>query len=133
MSSLQLLNSTFKRICDFTEKCGFKIRDNEIGVAFYFYPNLKLFNYDWLWKNKKDMLLGGRINDYDIESSLFSVIISRYEYFKKFNIKNTEPLLEPLSAQHISENTSKFIDMCRYLKDCSCLEELVIKMDLLGI
>jgi hypothetical protein len=128
MNSSQLLNSTFKRICDFTEKCGFKIRNTEYGIAFYFYPDSKLLNYTWMWKNKKEMLLGRRINDYDIESSLFSLSISRYKYFKRHNIKNSEPLSEP-----ISENTSKFIDICRFLAECSSVEEVALKMDLIGI
>jgi hypothetical protein len=129
MNSLQLLNSTFKRICAFVEKSGFKIRNIEYGIAFYFYPDSKLLNYTWIWKNKKEMLLGRRINDYDdIESSLFSLSISRYNYFKRHNIKNSEPLSEP-----ISKNTLNFINVCSFLKSCDSVEELAIKMDLMGV
>jgi hypothetical protein len=103
------------------------------GVIFYYYPDTKLFNYTWTWKNKKEMLLGRKINDYIINDyilthSLFSHLIARYEYIKLYNINNTEPISEP-----ISETTLDFINACRSLKDCSCLEELVIKMDLMGI
>jgi hypothetical protein len=128
MNSSQLLNSTFKRICVFVEKSGFKIRNVEGCVAFYFYPDAKLSYYTWIWKNKKELMLGRRINDYEIESSLFSLLISRYEYLKRYNIKNTEPVSEP-----ISETASNFIDVCRVLKSCNFIEELAIKMDLMGI
>ena len=128
MNSSQLLNSTFKRICVFVEKCGFKIRNMKGCVAFYFYPDAKLSYYTWIWKNKKEMLLGRKINDYDIENSLFSLLISRYEYIKRYNIKNPEPISEP-----ISETTSNFVDVCRVLNCCDSIEELVIKMDLIGV
>jgi hypothetical protein len=128
MNSLKLLNSAFKRICNFVEKGGFKIRNVKGGVAFYYYPDTKLFNYTWIWKNKKEMLLGRKINDYILTYSLFSRLNARYEYIKRCNINNTEPVSEP-----ISETTLDFINACRCLKDCSCLEELVIKMDLMGI
>jgi hypothetical protein len=129
MSSSQLLNSTFNRICVFTEKCGFKIRNMEGGcVAFYYYPDTKLSNYTWIWKNKKELMLGRILNDYDIETSVFSKIISRYEYIKRYNINNTEPISEP-----ISETTSNFIDVCRFLNGCHSIEELALKIDLMGI
>ena len=128
MSTSNLLNSTFKRVCVFIEKNGFKIRNVEYAVAFYFYPDAKLFNYTWMWKNKKDLMLGRRINDYDIESSLFSLLIKSYEYIKRYNINNPE-----LVSELISENTSDFINTCRYLEYCNSIEELTIKMDLIGI
>jgi hypothetical protein len=128
MNSSQLLNLAFKRICVFVEKSGFKIRNVQGGVAFYFYPDAKLSYYAWIWQNKKELMLGRRVNDYDIECSLFSNLISRYEYFKRYNIKNTEPISEP-----ISENTSNFINVCRVLNGCDSVEEFTIKMDLMGI
>lgn len=129
MSSSQLLNSTFKRICVFVEKSGFEIRNTEFGVAFYLDPNAELAYYTWLWRNKKELMLGGCIiNDYDIESSLFSKIINRFAYIKRYNINNPEPVSEP-----ISETTSNFIDVCRFLSGCYSIEEVAIKMDLMGI
>jgi hypothetical protein len=81
-----------------------------------------------MWKNKKEMLFGHKVNDYDIDTSLFSKIISRYEYIKRYNINNSEPISEP-----ISKYTSNFIDVCRFLNGCDSVEELIIKMDLMGI
>ena len=112
MSPSQLLDSTFKRICIFAEKSGFKIRNVEGCVAFYFNSNSKLCNYVWRWKNKKDLMLGNKI-DCDYENSLFSMLIYRYEYIKRHNIKNSEPISEP-----ISENALNFINVCRFLNDC---------------
>jgi hypothetical protein len=123
MSLSQLLNSTFKRICVFAEKSGFKILDAEFGVAFYFYPDAKISNYDWVWVNKKELLLGS-----NHAYSLFSVLITRYEYTKRYNIKNTEPISEP-----ISENTLNFINVCEFLNRCGSIEEIALKMDLMGI
>jgi hypothetical protein len=120
----KILNSTFKRICNFVEKSGFKIRNLGYGFTFYFHPDAKVFNYTWMWKNKKDLMLGYRINNYDIESSLFSLLIKRYEHIKRYNINNPEL---------ISENTSDFINMCRFLEGCNSIEELVLKMDLMDI
>jgi hypothetical protein len=128
MSSSQLLNLTFNRICVFVEKSGFKIRNMKDGVTFYYYPGNKVYNYDWMWKNKKEILLGRKINDYDIEPSLFSLLITRYEYTKRYNIKNSEPVSEP-----ISETTSNFIDVCRFLIGSDSIEELALKLDLMGI
>lgn len=129
MNSSQLLNSTFKRICVFVEKSGFEIRNTQFGIAFYSEPNAALAYYTWLWKNKKELIIGGRfINDYDNESSLFSKIINRFEYIKRYNINNPEPVSEP-----IYETTSNFIDVCRFLNGCDSIEEVALKMDLMGI
>jgi hypothetical protein len=128
MISSQLLNSTFKRICDFIEKSGFKTRNTSFGIALYYDKNIKVNYHLWVWVNKKELLLGSNINGHSHVYSLFSSIIARYEYFKKFNIKNAEPLTEP-----ISENTLNFINVCRFLNDCNSIEELTIKMDLMGI
>ena len=125
MNSSQLLNSIFKRICDFTEKCGFKIRKEKTIIEFYFNPNAKKYNYFWMWRNRKELLLGYK--KFGI-TSLFSSIIARYEYFKTYNIKNSEPLSEP-----ISKNTSNFINVCRVLNGCHSVEEVALKMDLIGI
>ena len=125
MSSSQLLSSTFKRICVFAEKCGFKIRKEKAIIKFYFNPNAKNYNYDWAWRNRKELLLG--CNKFDI-LSLFSCVITRYQYFKRYNIKNTEPISEP-----ISKNTLNFIDVCGFLNGCNSLEEVALKMDLIGI
>ena len=128
MSSSQLLNSTFKRICAFVEKSGFEIRNTGFGVAFYLEPNAEQAYYTWLWKNKMELMIGRNMNDYDIESSLFSKLILRYEYIKRYNINNPEPVSEP-----ISETTSNFIDVCRFLNGCHSVEEVDIKMDLMVI
>jgi hypothetical protein len=121
MSSSQLLDSTFKRICTFVEKCGFKILKEKTIIKFYFNPNAKKYNYDWVWRNRKELLLG--CNKFGI-LSLFSCVITRYQYFKRYNIKNTEP---------ISENTSNFINVCRVLNGCHSVEEVALKIDLMGI
>jgi hypothetical protein len=118
-----LINSTFKRICDFVEKSGFKIRNTDFGIAFYFYPDAKVSNYDWVWVNKKELLLGS-----NHVYSLFLCIFSRYKYITRYNIKNTEPISEP-----ISENTLNFINVCEFLNGCDSIEELAMKMNLMGI
>ena len=125
MSSSQLLNSTFKRICVFAEKCGFKIRKEKTIVEFYFNPNAKTYYYDWTWRNRKELLLGCK--KFGIPS-LFTNIIARYEYFKKYNIKNTEPISEP-----ISESTSNFINVCKFLNGCDSVEEVAFKMNLISV
>lgn len=125
MSSSQLLDSTFKRICAFVEKCGFKILKEKTIIEFYFNPNAKKYNYTWMWRNRKEVLLGCK--KFDI-LSLFAHIIVRYERFKKYNIENSEPLSEP-----ISETTSNFINVCRVLNGCHSIEEVALKMDLIGI
>ena len=125
MSSSQLTNLTFKRICAFAEKCGFKIQNVKGDVAFYYRPHTKLFDYVWRWRNRKELLLG--CNKFCIHS-LFSLLISRYEYIKCYNIKNSEPISEP-----ISKNTSNFINVCRVLNGCDSVEEVALKMDLMGI
>ena len=86
---------------------------------------LKKYNWVWTWRNKKELLLG--CNKFNIPS-LFSCVIVQYQFFKKYNIKNTEPLSEP-----ISKNTLNFIDVCGFLNGCNSVEEVALKMDLIGI
>ena len=123
MNSSQLLNSTFKRVSNFIEAHNFKLRRLSNGdYAFYLnHPDSKLHYYDWAWINKKELLFG---NNNDNVYSLFDLVCRRKKYYDSLNIKPKE---------FFSENELKFIDICRCLKDCSCLEELVIKMDLVGI
>lgn len=121
MSSSQLLNSTFKRVSNLIEAHNFKLRRLSNGdYAFYVNSDFKLWKYDWAWVNKKELLLG---NDNDNVYSLFDLMCRRKNYYDSLN--------KPI--EFFSENELKFVDICRCLKDCSCLEELVIKMDLMGI
>lgn len=128
MNSSQLLDSTYKRICIFAEKYSFKIRNTSFGIALCYDQNIKVNYHLHVWTNKKELLLGCNINGHSYVYSLFSNIIARYEYFKKLNIKNAEPISEP-----ISETTSNFIDVCRFLNRCGSIEEIALKMDLMGI
>ena len=72
-------------------------------------------------KKYKELLFG---NNNDNVYSLFDLVCRRKKYYDSLNIKPKE---------FFSENELKFIDICRCLKDCSCLEEIVIKMDLIGV
>lgn len=128
MNSSQLLVSTFKRICIFAEKYSFKIRNTSFGIALCYDQNIKVNYHLHVWTNKKELLLGSNINGHSHVYSLFSSIIARYEYFKTYNIKNSEPLSEP-----ISENMSNFIDVCRFLNGCNSIEEVALKMALMRI
>ena len=122
MNSSQLLNSTFKRVSNLIEAHNFKLHRLPTGdYAFYANSDFKLWKYDWAWVNKKELLLG---NDNDNVYSLFDLMCRRKNYYDSLNIK---------PIKFFSENELKFIDICRCLTDCSCLEELVIKMDLMGI
>ena len=123
-SSKKLLNLVFKHVSNFIEAHNFKLQQLLNGdYAFYFNSNSKLSCYDWSWRNKKELLLGNHHKSY-ITYSLFFLIYYRKQYCDKFNIT---------SKEFSSENALKFADMCQCLKDCSCLEELAIKMDIMGI
>lgn len=122
MNSSHLLNSTFKRVSNFIEAHNFKLRRLSNGdYAFYVNPDSELYNYDWAWINKKELLLG---NDNKNVYSLFDLMCRRKNYYDSLNNKPKE---------FFSKNELKFVDICRCLKDCSCLEELAIRMDLMGI
>ena len=67
----------------------------------------------WEWENKEQFLLG---NQYDM--SLFKFVVDEYiPYYSFFNHKCY----------------ASFINLCKTLKDCESIEELTIKMDLVGI
>jgi hypothetical protein len=110
MNSLQLLNLTFKRICEIASMCGLVIRELPSGEI-----NVRLIKDDnwnsWKWKNKEQFLIGN-----GDDASLFLFICNEYQcsYLKdKINLR--------------------FIDLCEILKSCESIEELMIKMDLIGI
>ena len=58
MMSSQLLDSLFKRICDFAKKSGFKIQNTDFGIALFYDQNTKANYHLWVWDNKKELLLG---------------------------------------------------------------------------
>jgi hypothetical protein len=117
-----LINSTFKRVSNVIKAHNFKLQRLSTGdYAFYLNSDSKLWKYDWAWANKKELLLG---NNNDNVYSLFYLICCRKNYYDTIITKPKD---------FFSENELKFIDICQCLKDCSCLEELVIKMDLIGI
>jgi hypothetical protein len=65
----------------------------------------------WEWENKEQFLIS---DDNDV--SLFLVLTNVYQnsYLKdKINLS--------------------FINLCKTLNDCKCIEELALKMDLIGI
>ena len=112
MNNLNLIDSTFRRICEIASMCGLVIKELPSGGVY-----VRIIKDDrthlnpWEWENKEQFLISD-----DDEVSLFLFLTNVYQssYLKgKINLS--------------------FIDLCKTLKSCECIEEIVIKMDLVGI
>lgn len=121
MDNLNLIESTFKRICDFFKANDFTIllEDNIIYLYIFYNPN-DIHNWLWRFNSKERFLLSKNIKDFPVfgDISVFEYISIKESYIR-------------YALKHIEDYT--FIDICKVLKDCSSLEELMIKMDLMGI
>ena len=118
---MNLIDIAFKRVCDFAETHGFKVEQSLNGnILFHmFNENGSKWN-TWSYKNKSEFLIGDKF-----VMSLFSCIVYNYEYsYYSYLIHNSR-------LKH--KNILSFIESCKILKDCICIEELTIKMDLMGI
>lgn len=107
---MNLIDSTFRRICEIASMCGLVIKELPNGGVFVRVINDDGWN-SWEWENKKQFLIS---NDNDI--SLFLFIANEYQcsYLKgKINLS--------------------FIKLCETLKSCESIEELILKMNLMGI
>lgn len=110
MSSMNFIDSTFRRICEIASMSGLVIKELPSGGV-----HVRVINDDgwnsWEWENKEQFL----ISDSD-DVSLFLFIANEYQcsYLKdKINLN--------------------FINLCKTVKSCESIEELTIKMDLMGI
>ena len=122
MSSMNLIDLTFKRVCDFLKANDFTILLENNKIYLYVLYNSNDM-HDWLWRfNSKKifLLLNKDIRDVSVLDISVFEYISRKESYIKYILKHNKEIYT-------------FIDICKVLKDCSCLEELIIKMDLMGI
>jgi hypothetical protein len=114
MDNLNLIDSTFRRICEIASMCGLVIKElPNGGVYFRIIKDDRSYWNLWKWENKNQFLLG---DQYYL--SLFKFIVNEYL-----------PFYSPLSHKRYAS----FINLCKILKDCECIEEIVLKMDLMGI
>jgi hypothetical protein len=110
MDNLNLIDSTFRCICEIASMSGLVIKELPSGGVFVRVINDDGWN-SWEWENKKQFLIS---NDNGISLFLFIANEYQYSYLKdKINLN--------------------FINLCKILKSCESIEELSIKMDLLGI
>jgi hypothetical protein len=115
MDNLNLIDSTFRRICEIANMSNITIKELPSGcISFCATGEDNAIRWSsWEWENKEQFLLG---NKYDM--SLFKFVVDEYiPYYSFFNHKRY----------------TNFIDLCKTLKGCECIEELNIKMDLMGI
>ena len=114
MSSMNLIDSAFKRICEIASMCGLVIKELPSGgVHVRIIKDDMSFWNPWEWENKEQFLIS---DDNDI--SLFLFLTNLYLYQSSF-LK--------------SKINLSFINLCETLKRCESIEELVLKLDLLGI
>ena len=112
---MNLIDLVFERICRIANTSGITIKELQNGcISFCATCEDGAIRWSsWEWENKEQFLLG---NKYDM--SLFKFVVDEYiPYYSFFNHK-----------RYVS-----FIDLCKILKSCECIEEIIIKMDLMGI
>jgi hypothetical protein len=115
MNNLNLIDLVFERICRIANMSGITIKELPSGcISFCATVKDNAITWSsWEWENKEQFLLG---NQYDM--SLFRFVVDEYiPYYSRFNHKRY----------------TNFIDLCKTLKSCECIEEIIIKMDLMGI
>ena len=111
---MDLINSTFRRICEIASMCGLTIKELSSGeVDVHLINDNSSFWNSWKWENKEQFLVG---DQYDM--SLFRFIVDECIPYYSF-----------LSHKRYAN----FIDLCKMLKGCRCIEELALNMDLMGI
>lgn len=112
INNLNLIESTFKRICEIASMCGLVIKELPSGgVHVRIIKNGRTHLNPWEWENKEQFLIS---DNNDVSLFLFLTNVYQKPYLKdKINLS--------------------FINLCKTLNDCKCIEELAIKMDLIGI
>ena len=111
---MNLIDTTFKRICEIAGMCGLVIKELPSGgVHVHIIKNDRTHWNPWEWENKEQFLVG---DQYYL--SLFRFVIDEYI-----------PFYSPLSHKRYAS----FINLCKTLKRCESIEELVLKLDLMGI
>lgn len=124
LNTMNLIESTFKRACDFLKANDFTIllEDNTIYLYAFYNPN-DIHNWICRFNSKERFLLSIK----NINKNVVSLFdISVFEY-----ISHKEPYFKYILKD--KGICTSFISICKVLKDCSCLEELNLKMDLMGI
>jgi hypothetical protein len=118
MDNLNLIDSTFRRICEIANMYEFMIKELPSGgvdVCLFKDGLIKDDVFIWRsWKNKEQFLVG---NQFDM--SLFKFIYDAYRLYEYEFLRY--------------ECYANFINLCKILKSCECIEELTINMDLMGI
>lgn len=115
MTNLNLIDLVFKRICNFANTFKITIKELPSGcISFCATGEDNAIRWSsWEWENKEQFLLGDQYN-----MSLFKFVVDEYiPYYSFFNHKRY----------------ANFIDLCKILKGCECIEEFAIKMDIMGI
>lgn len=115
MNNLNLIDSTFRRICKIASMSGLVIKELPSGGVYVRIIKDDISHWNsWEWKNKEQFLISNG-DDIDDESLfLFLANEDQCSYLKdKINLS--------------------FINLCEILKSCESIEELSIKMDLIGI
>jgi hypothetical protein len=112
MDNLNLINSTFRRIYEIASMSGLVIKELPSGGV-----HVRIIKNDithlnpWEWENKEQFLIS---DDNEVSLFLFLTNVYQSSYLKdKINLN--------------------FINLCKTLKGCESIEELIIKMDLMGI
>ena len=112
MNNLNLINLTFRRICEIASMCGLVIKELPSGGVYVrIIKNDRTHLNPWEWENKEQFLIS---DDNKVSLFLFLTNVYQSSYLKgKINLS--------------------FINLCETLKRCESIEELAIKMDLIGI
>jgi hypothetical protein len=111
---MNFIESTFRRICEIASMSGLVIKESPSGGV-----HVRIIKDDrshwnsWEWENKEQFLIG---DQYYL--SLFRFVVDEYI-----------PFYSSLSHKRYAN----FINLCETLKRCESIEELVLKMDLMGI
>jgi hypothetical protein len=109
---MNLIDLVFERICEIASMCGLVIKESPSGgVHVRIIKNDRTHLNPWEWENKEQFLIS---DDNEVSLFLFLTNVYQSSYLKdKINLN--------------------FINLCKILKSCESIEELSIKMDLMGI
>lgn len=118
MDNLNLIDLVFERVSNFVEICThgiFKIEQSFSGkISFRAFNEDGTCWYSLRWRNKEEFLI-----DSQFDKSLFTFSIHEYEQSDYSCLRH--------------ERYVRFVNTCKILKGCECIEELALKMDLMGI